>query len=341
MGANGVRLGGDGRLEVVRTAPPEEPEHLRSVLARLRAATGPGIVEVVSSVDDGDHVEVVLAFAGRPPAAPMGATELTPIASSVASHLADLHLRGLAHGALAAEHVLVDASGAVRLCGLAVGTPDDDVVAFGALVDALLDPGEEAPALRSVIARCAADDAAARPSMAALAAALATTSPRRITERAPAERRRRSRRPVASSAVIAAVGAIVALASVSRAESPPPASTTTTTTATTSTSAVRAARVWPASPARTVEHDGATWAFGTEADVALVLGDWDCDGVDTPLLVDRAGDVYVVDEWTDELSGRLVASVPGATSAAVERGPSCDRVVVTTPDGAERPTVRA
>lgn len=341
MGANGVRLGAEGRLEVVRSSPPEDATALRAVVARLRAAAGPGVVQVVAHHDDGERIEVVLAFAGRPPIAPMPGRELAPVAAAVASHLADLHLRGLAHGALCAEHVLVDAAGAVRLCGLADGDQDGDVVALGRLLDDLLDPEDDHPALRSVVARCAVDDAAARPTMAAIAAALATASPRAVRAAPDSVEGERRRLPLVVGAVVTALACLVAVASVSRAEPRRDEPAPTTTITSTSTSAVGARRVWPPNPPRTIEHDGATWTFGADDDRALLVGDWSCTGTATPLLLDASGNLYVVDEWTDELAARLVGTFPDATSAAVEHGQSCDVVVLTTPDGEVRPTVRA
>src|SRR5436190_17930469 len=100
-----VRLGDGGRLEVVRCGPPEDLERLRHTVRRLRAATGTGAVEIVSVIDDGERLELVLAFAGRSPEAPISGVDLTPIAAAVAAQLADLHERALVHGALSGEHV--------------------------------------------------------------------------------------------------------------------------------------------------------------------------------------------------------------------------------------------
>jgi hypothetical protein len=335
VGASGVRLGDDGGLRVVRSAPPEDPDHLRRVAARLRAAAGPGVVPVLSVRDDGDDVEVVLAYAGRALAGPLPARDLAPIVAAVASHLADLQLRGIAHGALRAEHVLVDASGAVRLCGLDDGDAAGDVVALGQLVDDVLDPDDqsrEAGALRATASRCATDDAAARPTMAALSASLATAVPARraAIERQPRPTPRRRPLALVGIAVATVVGG-VALSSVVRAapdrEEPTVASTTSSTTTTTATTTTTVATP------RTVEHDGATWTFGTTAD-QLLLGRWRCD-VATPALLEADGDVYVIDEWPadGELAARFVMTIADAERATVDPEGGCDRLLVRTTSG--------
>lgn len=335
VGANGVRLGSDGRLEVVRCAPPEDPAALRATVDRLRAAAGPGVVEVLSCVDDGDGVVVVLAFAGHAVEGPLRGDALAPIAASVASHLSDLHLRGVAHGAVAAEHVLVDAAGGVRLCGLRGGDPADDVVALGRLVDRLLDAedrSEAAAALRAVVARCTTEDPSARPTMAAIAASLATASPARRAVRVEAPPRERSSRPLVAGAALLGAITVGVVATVGRAD-PQPAARTTTTTSITTTTTIAA----PPAPPRRFEHRGVTWELGTERD-QLLLGDWNCDGVDTPALLTAADHaLYVIDEWPtgEALAARHVRTISNATRAEVERGPSCDRIVVETDDGEE------
>src|SRR4051812_25253398 len=179
MGGAGVRLS-EGELIVVRSAPPEDPARLRATIEALRAAAAAGAVEIVEVVDDGDHLELALAFAGHSPLAPIRGDELAPLAGALAGCLSDLHLHRLAHGAISREHVLVDAAGVVRLCGFgsSVGaSPGDDVAAFGALVRSLLDERDDSPsaeALRFHADRCCANDASARPTMAAIAAALAS-----------------------------------------------------------------------------------------------------------------------------------------------------------------------
>jgi hypothetical protein len=127
---------------------------------------------------------------------------------------------------------------------------------------------------------------------------------------------------------------------VARAPRPSTHSTATTTT-------VRAERVWPATTETSIiEGHGARWTFGATATQDRVLmGDWNCDGVDTPALVrTRSGAIFVIDDWPDggEATARYVTTVDGAVDATVEQGPSCDSLAITTTDG-ERvtPSMRA
>jgi tRNA A-37 threonylcarbamoyl transferase component Bud32 len=141
MPSHGVRLSPTGQLEVVRSAPPEDLASLRSTATRLTRAAGAGVVDIVDLSDDGETLTLVLAFAGRPVTGPLGSSEVGRIGAAVAASLADLHLRELVHGDVCADHVLVDAGGEVRLCGLGArdATAPDDVAALGALLRTLLD----------------------------------------------------------------------------------------------------------------------------------------------------------------------------------------------------------
>lgn len=343
MTGHPVRLGADGRLVVVRTSPAEDPDRLRQIAQRLRAAAGAGAIDLVHVVDDGEHVELALAFAGRPLAAPVPADVLAPVAAALAAHLSDLQLRGVLHGAVTPEHVLVDADGTVRLCGFGHGdvAPSADVHALGLLLQSLLDPDDRsatADALRLHAGRCCADEAA-RPTMAAIAASLASIGSRgRVTPtaaRAPSARRW----PWAAAASVALLAtlALVALPRVERAEvqrEALPDPTTTTTAAPTTTTEVKAARVWP----RSLERDGATWALG-DADDRTVVADLDCDGTATPAVLQQPeGHVFVVDQWRDGTEARFVATIAGAIDLAVARTGDCEVLLVRTADGEIRLT---
>ena len=350
MTGHPVRLGDDGRLVITRRSPAEDAERLRHVARRLRAAAGAGAVELVQLVDDGDHVELALAFAGRPVTPPVRADVLAPLAAELSAHLSDLHLRGMVHGAVTADHVLVDASGTVRLCGF--GHPGDlepsaDVHAFGLLVHAVLDPDDrtdDADTLRLHADRCCADEAA-RPTMAAISASLASigTRGRRTPTpmRQPMERRW-PRMALASTVLVAAL-ALVALPRVSRADPrrdarPSVLATTTTTAApaTTSTSG-RAARVWP----RALEQDGAMWTLG-DADDRTTVVDLDCDGIATPVVLQLPeGHVWVVDRWQDGSAARFLTTIAGAIDVDVSRSDECEVLVVETVDDEVRLTPSA
>lgn len=328
MSGHGIRLGDGRRLEVVRTAPPEDPGRLRRTIEALRAGAGAGAVEIISASDDGASVELVLAFAGRSPVAPMAATDLGPIAAALAACMSDLHLRRVVHGALLTEHVLVDASGVVRLCGFAGddASPANDVHAFGALVRELLDPNDAssaADALRAAAERCMVSDANARPSMGAIAASLAS-APRRLIVAPPRPPRPRPRWPLAVGAVTAlAVIGLVALPRGSRAGVHRISVATTTTTV-----------AWAGPTAHTFEAAGSAWEIGTGDDI-VVTGDFDCDSVETPAVVQRSGAIFLVDDLPegDEVRSRYLESIPGAVDAHVEHAGACDRLVVVTDRG--------
>jgi len=67
------------------------------------------------------------------------------------------------------------------------------------------------------------------------------------------------------------------------------------------------------------------------ADDLVVVGDWDCDGRRTPVLL-AGSDLVVFDAWPQaggDMTGRVAATIPDALGLAVARSP----------DGCERPTV--
>ena len=355
MTGHGVRLGGDGRLVVVRTAPPEPSDRLRRTIQRLRNAAGAGAVDIVDVVDDGEHVELAVAFAGHALLGPIGADTLAPIAAALAGHLSDLHLRRVIHGAVSADHVLIDASGCVRLCGFGHeldAAAADDVHAFGTLVRSMLDPDERsvtADALRAHADRCTAEDPAMRPTMAALAASIAgidlggRSTPTRARDRST------HRWPLIAASALAVVVVAFAAPRASRASGQREAAvtsasvtstvvtSTTVNTSVASTTTTHAARVWP----RTIAGDGSTWNLG-DADDEVLLGDWDGDGITTPALVERpSGHVWVVDRWPDGDAAptRFVMTVAAPIDVDVVRIDGRDVLVVRTASGEIRPVL--
>jgi eukaryotic-like serine/threonine-protein kinase len=84
-----------------------------------------------------------------------------------------------------------------------------------------------------------------------------------------------------------------------------------------------------------LEVGGRHYALGGPDDLVAV-GDWDCDGIATPALVERAsGSVFLFDVWATE-DAEVTAAAVGLVSApiAVEVGRSaCDSLVVTSGGG--------
>ena len=110
-----------GLVNLKTATEPDEEVRLRREAAVLEAAGIPGLVELIDHRDEGGRVEVrtrhvgtrsVLTLGGGSPAT------LAALGAGVAATLADLHRRGLSHGAVQADHVLVGAQGQPVLCSL-------------------------------------------------------------------------------------------------------------------------------------------------------------------------------------------------------------------------------
>jgi eukaryotic-like serine/threonine-protein kinase len=85
-----------------------------------------------------------------------------------------------------------------------------------------------------------------------------------------------------------------------------------------------------------VEVGGVRYAVGEPGDL-LGVGDWDCDGVATVALVERAtGRVFLFDRWAgpgEDVSVASSAVVPSPTGIEVVGDQACDVLVVTDADG--------
>lgn len=140
---------GDERPVVVRVALDDLGRAtLEREADRLARARHPGVVEVLARHDD----ELTLAWAGAETLATArpSVTAAAGLLAAVASTVADLHGLGVVHGRLDPSHVVLDAAGHPRLCGLRGPDPDervpgpaDDVLALGELADHLLGPDAE------------------------------------------------------------------------------------------------------------------------------------------------------------------------------------------------------
>jgi tRNA A-37 threonylcarbamoyl transferase component Bud32 len=285
-GTTAVAMGSNGRAVVIKRGPAQR---LRREVAMLRLAARPGVVELVEPGPDADPVadgvaegeaEVTTVFVGGGTLAERLDGQLDDqlvavVASSVAATMAQLHDRGIVHGRLSPDHILV-ADGNAVVCGLAEAVvvsesehspAGDDVVALARLLDEMASrcTGGIATGLRQVARRTLAGTPDARPSMRSLAAALAALphegaptappSPRLLPPRGAGKPRRRALakpRLMASAALVAAVLAAVAMSfAVSGGDgdaavsAPATAPSPTVPRSSTTTSAPPPRRLWP------------------------------------------------------------------------------------------------
>ncbi|MBW3547182.1 MAG: hypothetical protein KY452_03465 [Actinobacteria bacterium] len=236
-------------------APGGGADRLRREAQILRQASHPGVVELVDIDElDGGAVALTTAFVAggtlRDSAGRLEPVAVARVVAGLATTLADLHGRGIVHGRLSADHVLLgSASGAPVLCGLAEArTVDghaaaeldatDDTEALATLVGTLTSPGSGplTDALRQAVERWHAGAGPTRPTLRSLAVTLdglvpgeapvaepGTTTGRSLPpRRSPARRRRpgvRSAGVVGAAAV--AVGLVAAVAVATAGGGPP------------------------------------------------------------------------------------------------------------------------
>lgn len=209
----------DGHLAVTKRASAGPgADRLRREADVLRRAAHPGVVELLGISDADGGAEMHTAFVGGGTVAEhLGSVEAaraTLVAAALATTLADLHDRGVAHRRVTADHVLVTDADRIRLCGFAdaavrseAGACDPehtaaDVEAVAAMVRELAGQatGADAAALAAVADRVLRADPPARPSMRTLAQALdALTGGPSSPPVAPGSRILAARAPVASS----------------------------------------------------------------------------------------------------------------------------------------------
>jgi hypothetical protein len=278
---------------------------VRREAAILAAIAGPGAPEIVS-YRDGAPPELVATV--LPPLRPGGLSReaVAAFAADVATVLARAHAAGFAHGPLKPEH-LQGAPGRILVGGWSDADPGDggdDVAELGHLLERLAPDDQE---LRAIARRALGQD---RPTAVALAAAL-----RSVTTTTGPPRRAGLGRAVALAAGATAAAAGIALAA----------------TATTSAAPSKPLALDPMPTTmqlgNVVERDGHRWQVGRDGDI-VVAGHFQCDGVDAPAIVrPGSGQVWEFASWRAG-TGRLVATVPGATSAGIRKDGDCDRLEV-------------
>lgn len=343
---------------VVKEADSEADRILLGRQARaLRACAHPGVVPLLAS-EGGDPPErLVLARIGGRALVDVGPRlplqVVAGLTAAIGATLADLHDLGWVHGAVGADHVLLDEQGRPVLCGFGrasrPSSPSElaelaagDVKALAATLSAFLPPHPDRRVAR-LLAGCGGRRLGRPPSARRLARRVVDVVPdarleapsARLGEgeddpavanldgkhpQGPASprpyRRFRSgrRRGVAGAAAAAVVTAVVMAVLLGRPSPTPPQA--------------------PAPPAGTMPRPAGRYVLSDPAGGRLitVMGRWGC-GALRPAALDLAdGWVWIFDGWPGpgaSLRASPVARRPGAVGLAVEQvRDGCDDLVV-------------
>ena len=125
----------------------DEAARLRREADLLDVAGHPGLVELVE-FEDGPEPRLRTGFLEGGPLSELGELELEEVAgvvAALASTIADLHVMGLVHGAVAPEHVVLDEDGRPVLCSLGYGgLAGERPSALPALPPSFVDPARQA-----------------------------------------------------------------------------------------------------------------------------------------------------------------------------------------------------
>ncbi|HCB34405.1 MAG TPA: hypothetical protein DEP69_04405, partial [Acidimicrobiaceae bacterium] len=151
-----VRDDVDGAPVLVKHASGDDRGALRREAGLLERAAHPGVVEVRGLLELEDRAELTLTYVESAPLAehpPLALETLLDVVLQVSATLVDLHDVGVRHGAVSAEHVLIDRQGRAVLCGFgSAGAANDpqspavgnDVAAVAELLASELDRTEDA-----------------------------------------------------------------------------------------------------------------------------------------------------------------------------------------------------
>jgi hypothetical protein len=373
--SNVRRIRVDGREMVAKSATGAGRAHLRREAEICSCLAGADVVVMVALRESDDRTDLVTEFAGDHDLAggvPSDPTTLHRALITATTALAGLHDRGWSHGAICAEHVVVDRAGTSTLCSLGSARPLDEIAA-----------AEDVEQLRRVVhqvlerpapqweahdrshwrrwARSVRRPISDAEDLRELGAALAAGA---TSERTSWHLGVPPRRAIAAVALVAlliggvattlrqrAVAATHESVAVGRPHDvAPPDTTADTDTSSTVDPAPSggagdcSAAADPGSgPTHDVDGDGcpdlveidrnlvrtshATFRVGDPGD-DLRVGDWNCDGVATVLMLrPDSGEVFEFD-WAARgrpTTGRLVTVVDGATSLSSGPGPDgCD-----------------
>ena len=307
----------------------------------LQRISHPGVAEYVAHQAD-PIVQLVTMFAGtdtweRQP--PEGSAAVRALAV-VASVLADLHEAKISHGELVAAHIICGSGQRPILCGFGRSTPLSpeskaaDLAALATLLDDLTEAldDEQRTQVGAISADMRCDSLSAREATGRIDALLSRETPATPT--------RQMSRGVLALVATATLGIIaVALVSmIGNSPAPPFSAISSTTTAPVATTLVTTttALVPPAAGAPTLAHQGRRYALGRPGDVTIV-GDWDCDGTDTPALLRPAtGEVAIFSEWPALKAGiaaQHIVVVDGAHSLEIDDQSTCIVLRVRTANG--------
>lgn len=359
-----------GVVVVRQRADARDAAGLQRRSEALAVAAGPGVVRIVRTGPTGvGGWELVTEHGGLPldVARVDGPTRLAAIVGAAADTLAQLHARGLVHGRLEVQHVLVGPGGAPALCGFGPGpgSPADDVAALGRiLVEAsghLPEPrvtrrGQLA-ALLALADLATATDADRRPSARRLSADLAALAAAASPATTEARRARLAAVGAAGIAIVAAFGLIGAGSQDGGADpgagpaptAPAPSTSTTrppppVCVATARHVVVVAGGQCPQAVSvdeEAVIVDGRRIVVGRPGD-EVVVGDWGCEGGVRPVVLRPTTGEVLVYGPLEGAEGPVIAlaeRVDGALGLATELDDQgCAALLVITEAGAIRLT---
>lgn len=352
----------DDRPVVVKRARGRARVNLRAEAEVLGHLPTEATVRLVSIRETDDHTDLVLDDVGGCDLAAPGQLDVRSLRQALAETVelvGALHESGWVHGALCAEHVVLDPDHRPRLCSVgsarsaAPGDLEQERCQLVSLVAGALQrhADSDRPARERRVSRTLAErvrrslDPTTPLDTDALVGLLEPTpeddpGPRlRAMPRFPS----RSELPlgaVAATIVLCGLAAVLVSSGAPHEEVPEVqvglGVTRPETTPPPAPAGDAPARV---AAGHVVERDGVQFTVGRAGD-RVVLGDWDCAGTVTPaLLRPRTGEIHLFDEWARPgapVGSRLVSIHPGATDLEVDQD-DCDRLQVRTSDGSIRP----
>lgn len=347
--------------QVVKVAESDEDRHrLEREASVLRAVAHPAIVRVVAGEGPGATDRLCLQRVQGTTLADVPLQPERVIAgwgAAVATVVGDLHDLGFAHGAIAAEHVLIDQHGRPILCGFGragrlrefdgdpVEAVDADVRAVARLFGDLLPDGNEG--IGRMVRRWAEGRHRHRSDARALAKAFvdqvpdATVRPVQVepdgetgATRGPVPEQDRERDPGGvgggrawgrgraggrRDAVVAGVGVVIGVA----------------------VAAGGMLVMRPARPAPVAGSSAYLMRSVPGEHTITVVGRWGCGPATAAVLDTRSGSVWTFPAWPaagGAMTGKFLQNIPGGSGlAAVSDRAACDRLLVMRAGGPDVP----